>query len=944
MYDLDAIKQALWEATSYGLQFFQDEFSSEIGANRGCLKGFRVRPEDHTGSCHIHQKTSNAPYTFTDFGISDKGMNAIDYVQQRDHCTFWEAMKKLCTAYGVPLPDGQQLTPTVQFEASAPDSQGQWHVEFNSKYTHTKTLERLFPFYTTELLQEYAFKEVISYDTVGRNEAKNSFYKKTSTATPDFPIFGYDKGHYVKLYQPLAPKGDKNIFKHSFVGDKAGKRIIYGWDRLEKKVELATLQALSAELKNAKTDETRREITKQMDELKLDNIIIATGGTDGINIASLGYDVIWFNSETEVINAAEYQQLSLMAHNIYYLPDLDATGVRQAVQIADTFIDIRLIWLPNTLKDSGKKDFADWIRENKNKNKEAVQYLFYRMLKQALNFRFWNINKSGNIKFSPTQVVHFLNLHGYYSYQSEFVEKKEDECEFVRMEQGCLSTCISTDIKNFALKWIDSKTYITEVRDRVFSAAAFQPSHLRMLPAFQDNSKHYGANYQWFFFQNAAVKVSTNQITEYQYDKQLPVYYWDNMRVSRPIQLAAPAFETYTDDNGRTRLRVLHNNSHYFKVLINASRIYWEKDADEQENDLNFAQINSQNLTDDENYLQELHLMNKMYCVGYLLHQHKSESNAYIVMGTDYKGGNSVRGSYGGTGKSFLINGVRKILNTKYVDGKELSNNKFPYDKVTENTRLVFLDDMNFNQDFRDFYNKVTGDFEANHKGGRIIYIPFDRSPKMAATTNYVPDFEESSLVRRLLFYQNSDYYHAKTPKNDYVKSHKISDDFGNRDIMSVESPQEEWNADYNFLFNCLQFYLATPKKIEAPLEALENRRTMLTIGDTFITLFNSYFADEQHLNAYFSKPDFNREVQAEVGSKYTSLQIERKLKDYCVMNGWELSSTKRRINGTIATCFFVETPNNDRITTEQEPQNCPITTTEPTIDPLDGIEDNIPF
>ena len=46
---------------------------------------------------------------------------------------------------------------------------------------------------------------------------------------------------------------------------------------------------------------------------------------------------------------------------------------------------------------------------------------------------------------------------------------------------------------------------------------------------------------------------------------------------------------------------------------------------------------------------------------------------------------------------------------------------------------------MNFNQDFRDFYNKVTGDFEANHKGGKIYYIPFERSPKMAATTNYVP-------------------------------------------------------------------------------------------------------------------------------------------------------------------------------------------------------------
>ena len=309
--------------------------------------------------------------------------------------------------------------------------------------------------------------------------------------------------------------------------------------------------------------------------------------------------------------------------------------------------------------------------------------------------------------------------------------------------------------------------------------------------------------------------------------------------------------------------------------------------------------------------------MNKIYCVGYLLHQHKRESEAYIVMGTDYKGGNSARGSYGGTGKSFLVNGIRKLLKSKYIDGKTIGANKFPYDKVTEKTRLVFLDDMNFNQDFRDFYNKVTGDFEANHKGGKIFYIPFERSPKMAATTNYVPDFEESSLVRRLLFYQNSDYYHAKTPKNDYKFSRKISDDFGGRDIMTAESPTEEWNADYNFLFNCLQFYLSCPTKIEAPLEALENRRTLLTIGDTFMAFFNTYFSDDTHLNVFFSKPDFNREVQNEIGGKYTSQQIEKKLNDYCTLKQWTLSTEKRKINGISTVCFLIATTEKPETTND---------------------------
>ena len=78
--NFDNIKELLWDATDYGRQFFLDEFAAEISANRGRTKGFRVRPDDKTGSCHIHQRNSTAPYTFTDFGVDSKGLNAIDYV------------------------------------------------------------------------------------------------------------------------------------------------------------------------------------------------------------------------------------------------------------------------------------------------------------------------------------------------------------------------------------------------------------------------------------------------------------------------------------------------------------------------------------------------------------------------------------------------------------------------------------------------------------------------------------------------------------------------------------------------------------------------------------------------------------------------------------------------------------------------------------------------
>ena len=50
-------------------------------------------------------------------------------------------------------------------------------------------------------------------------------------------------------------------------------------------------------------------LDEKLNELKLEYVLIATGGSDGINLASLGYRVIWFNSESEQISYAELQKL-----------------------------------------------------------------------------------------------------------------------------------------------------------------------------------------------------------------------------------------------------------------------------------------------------------------------------------------------------------------------------------------------------------------------------------------------------------------------------------------------------------------------------------------------------------------------------------------------------------------------------------------------------------
>uniref|UniRef100_UPI004048E483 hypothetical protein n=1 Tax=Flavobacterium sp. TaxID=239 RepID=UPI004048E483 len=97
---------------------------------------------------------------------------------------------------------------------------------------------------------------------------------------------------------------------------------------------------------------------EELHKLKLDYVLIATGGSDGINLASLGYPVIWFNSESEVINSNEYYELSKIAKQIVYVPDLDDTGVRQAVYVGVKNIELKLLWLPESSFDIQKNAFS----------------------------------------------------------------------------------------------------------------------------------------------------------------------------------------------------------------------------------------------------------------------------------------------------------------------------------------------------------------------------------------------------------------------------------------------------------------------------------------------------------------------------------------------------------------------------------------------------------
>ena len=911
-YDLDLF----WERCNDGLSFFEEEFASARKTGKGAneWKAFAVREDDKTGSCHLSRSKANRQYLFTDFGGNNitpdgKGINAIDYVIKTRNVDFAGACSILFQQFNLPVRELDKIKPVTEFSANVTKKDGYWKVQYFKKFQDVAGLGRLFPFATPELLSEYNFKQVESYERVGTG--KKGLYHMTTAATPDFPIYGYDYTDFCKLYQPSAPKGDAYLQKHSFVGTKPD-RIIYGWDRLLDQVNVDAIESLESELEFAKKRD-KAEILEKINDLKLDYVIIATGGTDGINIASLGHDVIWFNSETEIISKTEYFELIRFVKVVYYCPDLDTTGVNQAVKLGLMLMKIKMIWLPESLKDLKKKDAADWVRMNKGMGLPIVSAKFKQIMSQAVEFQFWKYNDKGTVILALNQMLQFLKYNGFYQYKVESSSadntKKIEEKMFVRVVDNVVQQVFPTDIRAFVLNWLKENFISLAIQEMIIKNVFFSERSGLMSVELTNLVTRTGyIDNQLYFFNDKVVQVGKQDI-KVGLAKYSKVVTWESNIIQRDFTLQDAPFKIFLDANGQYDIEIIGEPSNYFKVLINTSRIFWAKDINKAGIDEHRYKIYSPNLTADENQLQKLHLINKMFGVGHLLHKYKQKSKDFLFLLIDSKIGATSKDNKGGSGKSFITETIfNYIFNKKIIAGRNLHNEdqKFLLDGVTKETDIISYDDLSPYFDFNSLFNHVTSEITANHKGGRMFPIAYKDFAKLTISMNAVPYDITDSLSRRLITSEVSDYYHAKSAEHPEART--IGSDF--KTVLFDENyPASSWVSDDNFMMYTLQFYLNTPEKIEIEQGNLMVRNLIQKIGDRDMLFFNEFFADASnfedlsHLDSnndrWIYMKGFYDEYKAELHAKAKiSQDFKKSLQMYLEFKDWKIDFKKKKQNG----------------------------------------------
>jgi len=226
--------------------------------------------------------------------------------------------------------------------------------------------------------------------------------------------------------------------------------------------------------------------------------------------------------------------------------------------------------------------------------------------------------------------------------------------------------------------------------------------------------------------------------------------------------------------------------------------------------------------------------------VGYIIHGYKDSALTKALILVDEELDFSGEAN-GGTGKSLIGKAIGKITSILEKDGKGLvqKSNRFFYQDLNLSHRVLYLDDVNTDFNFEDFYSVVTGDMTVEEKYKASYKIPFMLSPKLLITSNYMlKGSGGNSDTRRRIEIEIAPHYNDSfTPQDEFQC--RFFDEWNDA----------EWNRFYLDMVGYCQKFIQHGLMIAEPINLRENKLKLETdisfveFADANITLNESNVA-----------------------------------------------------------------------------------------------------
>lgn len=396
--------------------------------------------------------------------------------------------------------------------------------------------------------------------------------------------------------------------------------------------------------------------------------------------------------------------------------------------------------------------------------------------------------EKGGIKFGNYNYISFLESLGIFRI------KYFGNTHFARIVNNRVQLIEKLEIPQIVLDYIDNCEYefVKEYRDLIKNALInkarmlSENSVLSYLKEIELDFIEDTETESYFFFDNIAIKVTKNGITELQY-KELNGFVIEGQIIKRNVTVnnfedkpESVFCQFITNIAGGSEARILA-----FETMI-----------------------------------------------GYILHRYQKPSNAKAIILLDSTI-NEISLIEGGTGKSLLVRALSYMRVLCNISGKDFTSvYMFAFQRVTTETNIIAINDIRENESFENFFNRITDGFTLSKKYKDDIFIPFELSPKLIITSNYYLKAPSGNSTERRKY--------EIELSNHYGRNLTVYDDFGHH--FFDDWNEIEWNNFSNYMLYCVQRFLQYGLVQANPVN-LEQRKLISEVGLELID-----FMDEQLL------------------------------------------------------------------------------------------------